>query len=197
MSDNIITLPVADICGFAANDNICKNPAGFGTSHIGVGSCIYHESQDPMQLIPSAKAYLINSLDPRSSALAGAFLNDPDELYSLKDEIAYMKALLRSLVEEQKNEGYADVKTNIALIKQLTTTIESAFKMEKGIHRYVHVDVIKSYTNLFVDNMRRFIPDPTTFDLFMDELEKGIAETINKSADADLVAISMLGDGKS
>jgi len=202
LSGNLFATPTQTVCGFVnkKTGNICSRPAGFGTDHVGEGLCIFHEKNivSPDRESINVKNYLINSLDPRRRAIAESFIQEPEELYSLKNTIAYMKALLQDLTERLENdeEGYTsrDLRDFLSLVKQLTTTIESAVRMEKGIHRYIHVEVLQMYTQLFVDNVRTYLTDPEQMTAFLFSLERGIADLSNKSTDGNLVANALLED---
>lgn len=51
-----------DKCGARKNSGgVCKQPAGFGTPHYGIGSCVYHAGNTPSHLV-SAGNQMLNQL---------------------------------------------------------------------------------------------------------------------------------------
>jgi hypothetical protein len=207
LENNIFAIPTQATCGFVnkKTGNICSRAAGFGTDHPGEGLCVFHEKNIVAQTKETinVRNYLISSLDPGRRAMAQQFIEEPEELYSLKNTIAYMKALLQSLTDRlESNEEMGeelssrDLRDFLSLVKQLTTTIEAAVRMEKGIHRYIHVEVLQMYTQLFVDNVRTFLTDPDQMTAFLFSLERGISDLSNKNSDGNLVAAALLGSGE-
>lgn len=63
----VIAMPGEPACGAARKSGgTCDRPAGFGTDHVGVGSCRLHGGNLPSQLKAAAKydlQYLINEAD--------------------------------------------------------------------------------------------------------------------------------------
>jgi hypothetical protein len=168
-NNSSFVMPLANICGYVNNSTgkVCKKPSGDGTTHEGVGRCLEHESTDNLPVVinkSTTRSALINAADPATQQLVEIFMDNPEEIYSLRDTIALLKGIQVRMVEQlNDDEGSVDAdsaKTLLATIKQLTSTIATAVDMEKQLMNLVPKAVLSAYTSLFTGVLTEYIKDP-------------------------------------
>jgi hypothetical protein len=197
-----IAVPTRDVCGFVdkINGRVCTKKPGAGTTHEGVGFCSKHENvtqeETPLPSKRMSENYLINSVDPRTREVAKALIAEPDKLYDLREMISHLKALEQQIIailEEDLSEKNIDLlKQYLPLAKQITASIDTAVKIERSINRYVHVDILRSYTQVFVNRAGEYIINPKDKEKFLRDLKHDLTAVLQSTDDGKLAANNLL-----
>lgn len=192
MDTDIIVQPADTYCGYVnpTTGALCLRKAGAGTSHEGSGKCSLHENiPDDKPVVINRKtsnSYLINSIDPKTRHLVSMFLDDPQGLYDLRDIIASLRAAHYRLMEEGINDedgnlNISNLKDLNSLAKQITSTTESALRLETQTNNLVSKTILAQYTQLFVDTMSEFLPDPTDRARLLERIREGVKRILESS----------------
>jgi len=131
----------------------CKQPAGFGTDHIGVGMCKYHGGATPLKHGRYSK-YTKGTLTTKFDE----FMNDP-QLCDLHDEIAGMRAMIASYIEKKETVDDKDVAIMVALIDGVRKLIETKNKVEVGEKLTIDVRGVNFIVQQIIEIINRNVQD--------------------------------------
>lgn len=105
---------MADACGAkkTTGEGVCKNPAGSGTAHLGIGNCKFHGGATPSQEKHYAKELARAAVD-RSDRKGVLWYGNPDEkaepgealLLEVRRTSGHVKWLEREIATKEKPEN--------------------------------------------------------------------------------------------
>lgn len=104
-------------CGAPKSEGgTCKLPAGFKTSHPGLGRCLYHGGEEPRWQDTSNDS-LISKVQQ--------YLNDPD-LFDARREMAFLKLTIEDLMHQFDRD-----REDLEVVQQLRACIDTISKVQE------------------------------------------------------------------
>jgi len=127
-----------------------------------------------MQSENIGKEYLTSILNNRDRDKAKKLLNDPKELYSLKETIVNLKILeakVTAYLSQQEELDPELLKQLLSIETTLVKSVSSAIETETKLGKLVSIEELSSYTEIFVQYLIKYIEDEAERRRLLAELE--------------------------
>lgn len=135
----------------------CKNRAGYGTDHVGVGRCKFHGGSTPVKHALYSR-YRDALLGRGLGEVFDQLVNDP-ELKDLRQEAALLRALVIGRLKREDGSGDEAIPE---IVERLSRVVKRLHEIEEGRHVYVHVSGLQVVIQQVVQVIERHVPDPDT-----------------------------------
>ena len=114
---------------------ICKKRAGYGTTHPGRGHCFKHGGRSRVGLVK----FLTSKLTDKDEADIAEIVADGDALFSLEQEVAVLKVMIRREVGDEENTDPERVAT---LIDTLSRVQQRAHVIRRDLGKLIPEDKV-------------------------------------------------------
>ena len=140
----------------------CRNPAGWGTDHPGVGPCRWHESAAERA---GKSAPPIHALaNPELRPLILNMIEDDQALFDLRFEVATLRALFATAASRDD----VNPRELVHLAKAIAGVAARLREMEVGKHYYIHVNVLGLVLQAVGEVARQYLPSERRSDFARD-----------------------------
>jgi hypothetical protein len=183
-----------DLCGAQTSEgNVCRKPAGWGTTHLGQGRCRFHDGAGAAPV--EVKNYLVAQMDNKVKAHAEKLLADPD-LINCRYELAVLRAHFADIAfqetyDEEGSPTFEYLNNLVKLGATITKMAKDVHELEVGKHHYLHVSVTGALIGAFAEIGRAYITDPYERQRFEEDIEGVIRKSL-RGTQAREVAASTL-----
>ena len=185
--------PVPRCGGRTRSGMECRLAAGYGTEHPGYGRCMRHDFQPHTD----AKGPLALYLDPELRSSVATFVNS-EELLNLRVELAVLRVRFAELNNldldsmESKNRALwsSEIERLSRAIREMAMVV---FEMERGRHKYLHINVTGSLVAAFADVAKTFI-SPDRIEEFLGAMENAMDRSLTRQTAREIALGALTPD---
>lgn len=142
-------------CGHeTVNGKPCMMPAGWGTSHPGVGYCAHHDFQST-GMTKESYPPLLDMLEPGMRDYVMRMLETDTELSDFSKELAAYKVQYFNALNDPEN---ADYDTITRMLRAIAYGASRLDEIKHGKHVYIHVNVLNLVLQAVGETARQYLP---------------------------------------
>lgn len=174
-------------CGHETkNGKPCQMPAGWGTSHPGVGYCAHHDFQSG-GIQKEGYPPLLDMMDAQTRDYVVRMLESDPELTDFSKELAAYKV---KYFQALGNPDDADYELLTKMIRAIAYTAGRLDEIKHGKHVYIHVNVLNLVLQAVGETARQYLPMDRRA-AFSKDLQSSIQRLLPQSTSQGIAASAM------